>query len=185
MNLILVNGLPATGKTTIARTLSATLDMPVISKDVFKEFLFDTIKAKDREWSKVLGGVSNDFVYILADKLLTNGESIIIENAFEYEFAKPNLEKLLKGKNINVTEVYCTTDKNIRRNRFKARQESGDRHLGHVDSLNYLSDNEPEPLEKYRPIELAGSNFIHIDTTDVSLDDTLEMILKHIPTRVH
>src|SRR3954470_5423839 len=35
--LVLINGLPGSGKTTLANRLAATMDAPVISKDVIKE----------------------------------------------------------------------------------------------------------------------------------------------------
>jgi 2-phosphoglycerate kinase len=47
--LILVSGAPATGKTTIAKSLSTQLRIPVIGKDAIKESLFETIGHSDRE----------------------------------------------------------------------------------------------------------------------------------------
>ena len=70
MRLVIINGLPETGKTTITKPLSDTLGFPLISKDTVKEFVFDTIGVGDREWSKTLGKVSSEFLYSLADELL-------------------------------------------------------------------------------------------------------------------
>ncbi len=45
---ILVTGLPASGKTTLARAVSQALGMPLLSKDVVKESLFGTLSGLDR-----------------------------------------------------------------------------------------------------------------------------------------
>jgi dephospho-CoA kinase len=39
--LILIAGMPATGKTRLAGFLSDRLDIPMVSKDAVKELLFD------------------------------------------------------------------------------------------------------------------------------------------------
>jgi len=48
MKLIIINGLPGTGKTTIAKPMAEQLGFPLVSKDTIKEFLFDTIGVSDR-----------------------------------------------------------------------------------------------------------------------------------------
>lgn len=46
--VVLVTGVPAAGKTTLARALSAQLGIPLLSKDRVKEELFDTLGELDR-----------------------------------------------------------------------------------------------------------------------------------------
>lgn len=46
--VILVNGLPATGKTTLARRIATDLRLPLLAKDAIKETLFDTLGWSDR-----------------------------------------------------------------------------------------------------------------------------------------
>lgn len=43
MYCILVTGMPAAGKSTMAEVLSERLKLPVISKDTIKELLFDNV----------------------------------------------------------------------------------------------------------------------------------------------
>lgn len=43
MNLILIAGLPATGKSRFASYLQQRLNIPLLCKDSIKEILFDTI----------------------------------------------------------------------------------------------------------------------------------------------
>src|SRR5688500_5640391 len=56
--LIIVNGLPATGKTTLSIQLADALGLALFSKDMFKEILFDTLGWSDRAWSRRLGVAS-------------------------------------------------------------------------------------------------------------------------------
>ena len=55
MVCILVSGLPATGKSTMAAYLSKQLGIPVFSKDAIKERLFDTLGFSSREEKVRLG----------------------------------------------------------------------------------------------------------------------------------
>lgn len=173
MKLIIINGLPGTGKTTIAKPLSQKLGLPLVAKDTIKEFLFDTVGVGDREWSKMLGKVSSEFLYSLAEALLANDTSVIIESAFEARFAKSAIERLAEAYQPDVFEVYCTTNKDVRRQRFIDRNESGERHKGHVDEANYPSDSDAEPLEKYAPVGIGeliilDTSHRHIDINDLA-----------------
>lgn len=174
MNLIIISGLPATGKSTIAKELSEKLNIPLIAKDTIKEFLFDTLGAKDRDWSRTLGKASNEFLYELTDKLLADGYSIIVENAFEKEYAKPRLEGIIRAHKPNVLEVHCSTDPDVRRKRLIERNENGDRHAGHVDTVNYPTDDDVEPLEKYAVLDIGKT--LMLDTTDSKLGDIGEIV---------
>lgn len=168
MKLVIINGIPGTGKTTIAKPLANQLGFPLISKDTIKELLFDTLGVGDREWSKMLGKASIKFLYNLADELLSKGNSIVIESAFEHVFAAPVIQKYIDEYKPEVYEIYCITEKNIRRKRFEDRNKSGERHAGHLDHVNYLSENDPEPLKRYSPIALG--ELMKIDTTHLQVD---------------
>ena len=49
MYCILVTGIPAAGKSTMAEAVSERLKLPVISKDTVKELLFDNVGFHSRE----------------------------------------------------------------------------------------------------------------------------------------
>ena len=54
-SLVVVTGIPATGKSTFARDLSSRLGLPLISKDDIKEAMADSLGGGDRELSKRCG----------------------------------------------------------------------------------------------------------------------------------
>lgn len=57
-HLILVTGLPGTGKSTLARRLSRHFSVPLIYKDAIKEPLFDVLGAPNREGPRQLSNAS-------------------------------------------------------------------------------------------------------------------------------
>jgi len=175
MKLIIVNGLPGSGKSTLAKPLSRQLGLPLIAKDTIKEFLFDQLGTKDRAWSKTLGKASNDFLYSLAEIMLADGQSLIIENAFEKTYAVPRIRHITEKYQLQVVEIYCATNPKIRKQRFIDRNESGDRHRGHADHVNYAENAGPEPTVKYAAMEI--SRVVYVDTTnDVDIAELTRLI---------
>lgn len=164
MKLIIINGSPGSGKSTLAKPLAKELDLPLIAKDTIKEFLFDQLGTSDRLWSRTLGKASNNFLYNLAGTMLSDGQSLIIESAFEKTFAVPSLLSIIKQYHPQVIEIYCTADSEIRKQRFIDRNESGERHPGHVDHENYAANAGSDFSAKYAPIEI--SKVVHVDTTN-------------------
>ena len=57
-DLTIILGSPASGKTTLARRLSADLSLPCLCKDDIKEALFDVLGPGDRDWSRRLSEAS-------------------------------------------------------------------------------------------------------------------------------
>jgi predicted kinase len=78
--LILVLGMPGSGKTTLATRLSKELTLPLISKDDIKVMLFDVYGWKDREWSKMAGQASYEIMDYFIIEQLRVGNSIIVES---------------------------------------------------------------------------------------------------------
>lgn len=158
--LIIVNGAPGSGKTTLGRWLAAQTQLPILGKDDVKEFLFDALGYSNRDWSRILGRASTEMLYVLAREFLTEDQTVIIENAFWPQYATPTLRAIAKELRVDVIEIYCYSDEETRMQRFRDRYESGERHSGHVDNLATLRD-----VADYQP--LAIGSVIRVDTTTV------------------
>ncbi len=80
MYCILVTGIPAAGKSTMAETLAENLKLPVISKDTIKELLFDCVGFRSRE-EKVNQVDTTDFSKINLGEIMSQIDKIILIDA--------------------------------------------------------------------------------------------------------
>jgi predicted kinase len=81
-HLILITGLPGTGKSTLAHSLARHLAVPLICKDTIKEPLLDLLGAADRAESRRLSDASFAVVFALARDCLLVGTDVILEGNF-------------------------------------------------------------------------------------------------------
>jgi len=160
--LVLINGIPGTGKTTLATALSAELRIPHIAGDDIKELLFDKLGEVDIAWSRELGDITTDMLFDLAQGFLSRGRSLIIEGAFVKNLTAPRVKALLDDET-SFVEIYCKADPAVRRERFIARSRSGTRHPGHFDR-HYEDMVDAEALVRHSPLDIG--RLIEVDTTE-------------------
>ena len=182
--LLIIAGLPATGKTSFARYLSGKMGIPMVSKDIVKEHLFDTVGFKSRSEKVALGLAAMDLMYYFARALLEAGKPLILENNFE-DISKPGLLKLIETFNCKTVSIRFHTEMKVLAERFLRRDRSPERHRGHVIDTQYPEVNGKEALNtetqiknfadyydrmKQRGMEFfsIGGDEIVIDTTDFS-----------------
>ncbi|HHX58762.1 MAG TPA: ATP-binding protein [Candidatus Moranbacteria bacterium] len=175
--LIIITGLPGTGKTTLGRKIATGLNLPLIAKDDFKEILFNSLGFSDRDWSKKIGRASYDLMYGVADSILRAGQSLILESNFDPKFANKIIDELQKKYHFRIFQIRCFTEKDVLFERFKERALSGDRHPGHVDADNLDDFRAMLAREKIGKIEVSGE-FVDIDTTDFSKINEQKVIEK-------
>lgn len=162
--LIVVTGPPCTGKTTLAAQFGRELSLPVVHRDVLKEILFDTLGAKDRAWSREVGGASYDLLFSFLESLLRAGYPCITESNFELGRAADRLKSLCETYKFTPVEVLCTADPATLRERYLTRLGSGERHVGHVDHLNLDEISQRWANNQYGSLGLGGRS-IRVDTT--------------------
>ena len=163
--LVVVSGLPASGKTMLARWLAAELRLPLMSRDDIKEQLFDCLGWSDREWSKRLGGVSWDLLYWFIETQLTAGQSCVVESNFSQVADSERINAFVDRFSVRLVQIHCHADGSVLVERYLARVTSGERHPGHVDHLTIGEQREQLLAATPTPLAIQGATLV-IDTTD-------------------
>jgi predicted kinase len=159
---VVVSGAPGSGKTQLARPLARTLGLPLLSKDVIKEALFDELGVGDRLWSRRLGRASITVLYRLAADV----PAAVLESVFQRDFAVADLKALGKP----LIEVHCVCDPQLAIERFQKRADT-ERHPGHLDNRQPLNKLEQLVHEGSTPLGLGGP-LLEVDTTgEVAIDE--------------
>lgn len=159
MYCILVTGIPAAGKSTMAEVMSERLKLPVISKDTIKELLFDNVGFQSRAEKVKLGIASMEIMYYVAGQLMKAGQSFILENNFEYS-SEYGIKNLMEKYQYSALTITLTGDYNVIYRRFLERQSSPDRHRGHVVNDCY-PEKEENTLKALKAKTISYENFVH------------------------
>ena len=155
--VVVVAGIPASGKTTLATALGARLGWPLISKDVVKEALFDALGTGDLEWSQRLGRAGHVVMYALAATM----PRVILEAHFKRGVAEPEL--LALGRPI--VQIYCRCPVDVAARRYRGRIEDPDRHAGHLPEHQSDQVIEGWMKDSPAPLDLPNAHLIEVDTT--------------------
>lgn len=163
-SIVIITGLPCTGKTTLGQFLSPRLGLPFLSKDAIKESLFDSIGWSDRAWAKKLGVAAyRIFDYFIEQTLRVDG-SIILESNFKPQFDTSKFQRWQADYGFRAVQIECFANGDVLFERFKARALSGARHPGHDDANN---------LDEFKTVLAPGkSGFLNIDGRRIEVDTT-------------
>jgi predicted kinase len=161
--LIVVTGMPSSGKTTVAEALACELRLPLIAKDEIKESLYESLGAEDVAASGRLGAAAYALIFALVRRMLGSGVSLIVEANFfrdqEAEFSMLPSHGLI--------QLHCEAPLPVLIERYANRS----RHPGHQDAekINELParfesgvhsplrlDSELIQLDTTRPVDLAN-----------------------------
>lgn len=177
MYCILIAGMPASGKSRFAQWLSDRRGIPWFSKDAYKEALFDTVGFRSREEKVALGEAAAHILWDTARRQMQVGSPFILENNFE-DGCKETVRELLEFYHCPVVTVLFDGDTEILYRRFLMRDQSPERHRGHVVNTRY-PETERAP---YVPLSLdafasgmeqrgfrrfsVGGAVVRVDTTN-------------------
>jgi predicted kinase len=173
--LLLITGLPCTGKTKIGERLARTFSLPLLTKDGIKVLLFDTLGWSDRAWSKKLSEASNCLLLHFAEALLAAGQSLILESNFPPQEFTPRFRLLAERCAFRPVQILCVAEGEELVERFRRRWESGARHPGHVDDQSFEEIRQTLLAGRLAPLEIGGP-LIEVETTEFDKIDYKELV---------
>jgi glucokinase len=161
----LVNGVPGAGKTTLALQLAAELEWPLLSRDLIKETLFDTLGIADRAWSRVVGAAAAETLWTVLTHL---PHSAIVESVFSPAQRQLTQAGLARAGVMAVAEVVCDCPAEEAERRFWDRVAVGERHPGHAQpGPDHLDEADRLAWEQLtaEPITVGLGPSLLVDTT--------------------
>jgi len=133
--VFVITGLPATGKTTLARALARALAAPLLAKDGIKEPLLDVFGVASRAASRRLSDASFAVLFALAAEQLALVDAVVLEGNFRPGEHEPDFRALLARHALeSCAQVLCRIPEPLRQARLQARTADSARHSGHRDA---------------------------------------------------
>lgn len=190
MDLIILSGLPASGKSTVARALHPSFPYPILEKDRIKECLFDTLGFQSHAEKRRLDAAAARILLKTAEDILAAGGSVILDNNFDTAAGEAlrALQERLRPRSVT---LLVSADEEVLYERYLARDLAHTRHPGHAVSDRYPplpGDPEVSPMEREgfarRYLERGMGKVswdgpvIEVDTTDPEAMDQADLVAR-------
>src|SRR5579883_2796658 len=157
---VVVSGLPASGKTTLALELGSRLHLPVIGKDEILESLFASKGTGDVAWRRLLSRESDQ---ILQEQAIASSGAILVSfwrlPGMDADSGTPI--EWISELGARVVNVHCVCQTEIAAERFFRRS----RHPGHLDGQRSYPDilASLKKLASFEEVKIGAR--IEVDTS--------------------
>ncbi len=161
---ILINGLPASGKTSVGRALVDQFHAPLLTLDTIKEPMFNNLGIGDRAYNRVLSKTCKEIIWaLIAD--FPKDSLVILDVWFGFAPFDSVVEGLRQAGIGKFVEIWCTAPGELLAKRYLERINL--RHKGHPGA-----DYAPELAEvARRALPMSLGPVYTVDTSDPSLVD--------------
>lgn len=164
--LLVISGLPASGKTHLGSRLARELGWPFVSKDEYKVILHDHLPELTRTQA---GPLSFELMYHVAGVVLAAGGNVVLETHFYLGLSEPKIEALAQAHRARILQLFCEAPLDELRRRHAVRVASGAR--PHID-LPFDHAELPQnacwtPLALSAPLRRVDTTAPH-DFTDLA-----------------
>lgn len=176
--VVLVNGVPASGKSTVCRRLVvalARLDIAAVplSLDAIKEALYAHVGIGDRDHNRMLGRASYQAIF---SSIAGFPEPLIpVVDAWHGFLPREALQENLQRAGIErVIELWCAVSPQTAASRYRKR--SSERHPGHLPAS--YADELLELASHAQPLRMGELVVLDTETGDIQtgLDDVLRLV---------
>ena len=168
--VILIGGELATGKTTLAKSLSKKTGIPFFYKDVIKEILADQIGFANRDENKNLSKTQFEIFFNISEQFIDAKKDLILESNFKQEEVD-RLNELFTNAGYKIISIVLDGDDDILYKRYLNRFANENRHPAHANfgnkdefndyNKNLLKVNYPGEVHKH-----TTNTFILIENID-------------------
>jgi glucokinase len=155
---ILVNGVPASGKSTVSRRISAELALPLLALDTVKEALFAELGTGDRLHNRRFGRASYGAIWALVGEFPPRS-AVVVDAWFGFQPLELLQGHLNRAGVARTIELWCAAPPEVISQRYAERAAA--RHTGHL-GLDYVSELR-ELAARARPLGIGP--VLPIDTS--------------------
>lgn len=178
--LWVVCGMPASGKTTIAKELAKTLGVKVFRSDVIRKELFGLQPYERRDvlfekgiYSKGASSLTYGKLLLLAQEEIEKGCSVILDATYSSRHQRSEVLRLAKDMDTNLMFVECTCSEAVLKKRLIRREATSsvsDARLRHFEQikarfepLNEVRDEMHIGVDTERPLEQSMEHILSRD----------------------
>ena len=167
MNVIVLAGMLASGKSTLSKHISNAFSYPVLEKDGIKEEIFDTVGFKCYTEKRNCDHAANAVLLHVLEAVLKSGGSAILDNNFDVQSAA-RLDALLERYGANCITVFLGGETEAFYQRYVERDRLHLRHPGHVVQERYpLAEGDSPDHTMSR--EEFDEKFVKRGMTDIKI----------------
>lgn len=172
---VLANGVPASGKSSIARGVSQRTGWLVLTLDTIKEPFFDQLGIGDREFNRALGRASYKAIWSIV-RDAPDDTTVIVDAWFGFQPMEV-LEAHLDHAGVTRTaELWCHAPPEIVAERYEARLDQ--RHAGHpgaafIPELIALA-NRAQPVRRGPILDIDTTKPTDFDAVVTWVRDSLK-----------
>jgi glucokinase len=173
--VLMVNGVPASGKSRLSHAVSDATGWPILALDTVKNPFLEHIDGVDRLFNRTLGKASYKAIWSII-KDAPDGSTFIIDAWFGFQPVELLREHIAMSGVTDLAEVWCHAPGDVLAQRYASRLEQ--RLPGHPGA-SYI----PELIElakKAKPFRLCP--VYDVDTTQVTDDNALVLWAKQVLT---